>query len=830
MAKKPKVLVLSTDSKTRKLTSKRIRVAVACLSCRKKKRRCDGNQPCLYCHRNHLKCEYVSSSHNKLNTTNTTIINNINNNPNQSEKISNSIQTHNKNVQTNNNLTTPTVLAQSNYSNSYTSNDIIKFEKSQHKNPSFFDNSIHNKQAEKSLEENSLILFDNKEILNQPSTVYLHDTIDYKRIVETIFIKENLQSLIKQFNQYDRKIDINEFLIKLIDRNINKDNFLNLNEIRMVNQSILPPRHVALKLILKTWNYACVLFRFYHRPTIIKILDSLYEDNEYPKCANENRAEALIYAVLAVGALFSKDDHLEACDSNMKKEYYGDEGLKFFIKSKSLIDFADVSDLYSIQTLFMLTLFLQCSANLKSCYHYIGIALRSAIKEGLYKSSSLTGPTPIEDETKKRLFWSIYKVDIYMNCILGLPSSMNEDKIDQELPLDVDDERITPNGIIEPQNKTAFEKISSCGMNNEHTKLLLVMSRIYEYTSQLTLSKILHKVELIRNVHDLELQLNTWYEQLPSALKPTYKMKADDERDYYLKPQKLLQLDFLLTKLTLYKPFFHFITLNSNDYPNLEFQIRMSTNCIKISVEIIRLSYDMINLDLLSGTYWYSIHTIYYSFACLTIYKYQLKERRNPNDEKLREIENVCDLGYKILIELQNYSSAGKRILKVLELIFKQFNDKFLELNQQLINNLQYFKNNHNHTSKYHQPTKNVNLNNRINNRIGAAPESNNHTTNNNNHHHNDFNMNLVGVTGQHNNASLMEHVNNNNNNSNNNDLHLINDSIHIKNHHIGIINTEAYNNTNNTNMLVNPDGNTDFIFNSQNFLNKLLEELELDI
>lgn len=826
MTKKPKILVLSTDLKTRKLTPRRIRVAVACLSCRKKKRRCDGNQPCLYCHRNHLNCEYLTSSSANPNTTDTNSMNNI---LNKSKKISNSIQAENNIIESNNILTVTTVSIQNNYSDTYTSNNISKFEKSQHNNPSFFDNSIHSEQAEESLEEHSRILLDNnKKISHSPPTVYPHDTIDYKRIVETLFTKENLQNIIRYCHQNDKKKDINEFLIKSIDKNINKDNFLNLNEIRMINQSILPPKHIALKLILKTWNYACVLFRFYHRPTIIKILYSLYEDNGYPKSINESRAEALIYAVLAVGALFSKDDHLETYDSNIKKEYYGDEGLKFFIKSKSLIDFADVSDLYSIQTLFMLTLFLQCSANLKSCYHYIGIALRSAIKEGLYKNSSLTGPTPIENETKKRLFWSIYKVDIYMNCILGLPSSMNEDKIDQELPLDVDDERITPNGIIESPNKTGFEKISSCGINNEHTKLLLVMSRIYDYTSQLTLSKILHKTELIKNIHDLELQLENWYKQLPSALKPTYKMKTDDERDYYLKPQKLLQLDFLLTKLTLYKPFFHFITLNSDDYPNLKFQIRMSTNCIKISIEIIRLSYDMINMDLLSGTYWYSIHTIYYSFACLTIYKYQLKERRNPNDEKLSEIENVCNLGYKILIELQNYSSAGKRILKVLELIFKQFNDKFLELNQQLINNLQYFKNNNHHHSIHHQITKNFNVNHHHNNRIGALQGSDNHATNNSNYH-NYFNINFVGVSGQNDDTSFVEHVNNNNNNNNshNSHIHLTNDNKHINNHPIGI-NTDAYDN--NSNLLVNPDNNTDFIFNSQNFLNKLLEELELDI
>lgn len=721
MSKKPKLLVLSTDIKTNQLKPKRLRVSVACLVCRKKKRKCDGILPCLFCKRNKLICQYSN------NTTTSNIVNNsyeinnqntVDNNPANSNLYPN--QDNRMKVMYLNNT------ANNNYSSNYSNNK---------------NHDIIHDEPLNGLDDN-IIIDDSVAKIN------------YKVIVERIFTKEALQKIVSQNyndpnNKKDTQInnpnncsyDINGYIINLIKRNTNKNESLNLLGLRMQTNTILPPRDIALKLILKTWNYACVLFRFYHRPTIIKILDSLYENNGFPRNLIEIRAEALIYSVLAVGALFSRDDVNE--NDTIRREYYRDEGLKFFLYAKKLIDFADVSDIYSIQTIFMLTIFLQCSANLKSCYHYIGIALRSVIKEGLYKKNSLVGPTPIEDETKKRLFWSIYKVDIYMNCILGLPSSLSTDKIDQSLPLDVDDEKITANGILgdgnkirkEPnteednsnttplydnsEEKISITKISSCGMNNEHTKLLLIMSNIYDYTSQLTLSKILQKNELIKNINKLEIKLNHWYTGLPNSLKPEYeKYLSQEDLNVYLKPQKLLYLDFLLTKLTLYKPFFHFITLNINEYPNLEFQIKMSQNCIKISIEIIRLSYNMINENLLNGTYWYSIHTIYYSFACLTIYKYQLLEKRrvqqdeikkqrefgsinilgkdqnkqNTDDYTIKEIQKVYDIGYKILIELQDYSNAGKRILKVLELIFKQFNEKFLEMNRQLINNLKNFK------------------------------------------------------------------------------------------------------------------------------------------
>lgn len=68
----------------------------------------------------------------------------------------------------------------------------------------------------------------------------------------------------------------------------------------------LPPREIALKFIQKTWDCACVLFRFYHRPTIISILDSIYEAEKHGKqyTPEQVKTQPLIYSVLAVGALF----------------------------------------------------------------------------------------------------------------------------------------------------------------------------------------------------------------------------------------------------------------------------------------------------------------------------------------------------------------------------------------------------------------------------------------------------------------------------------------------------------------------------------------------
>lgn len=515
---------------------------------------------------------------------------------------------------------------------------------------------------------------------------------DYQNIVETLFSKKVLDKI--KSNNPD-KSSRKQYMTKLLENNIDQEKMiLNLNLFKEVNGASLPPRYIALKLILKSWNFAGVLFRFYHRPTLIKMLDSLYESNGYPKTNEESQAISLVYAVLAVGALFSKDDFDESDKTN--REFCHDEGLRFFNKAQDLINFKDINGIYAIQTLFMMAMFLQCSANLDQCYYYIGIAKRLALREKLHRKSSLTGPTMIEDESKKRLFWSIYKVDIYLNCILGLPSSMSENNVDQEFPLDIDDEKITAVSSLSDFNDVLNDPthgISSCGMNNEHTKLILVMLRIHRGLYSLDL-KILSVRE--QYMAQFEHALQSWYDELPTQLKREHIYVTPVEREHYLKPSKLLYLDFLLTKLILYKPFFHFINIDTPALGELKsrltFQISMARNCVEISKEIISLALEMINADVINGTYWFSIHTIFYSVACLTAYRYHLQQQEQhgmsgnfKSSKELASVEKYYQLGYEVLVKLKANSMASERIYNVLSSIFKEFNQNMLDLSRQVI-------------------------------------------------------------------------------------------------------------------------------------------------
>ena len=103
--------------------------------------------------------------------------------------------------------------------------------------------------------------------------------------------------------------------------------------------------------------------------------------------------------------------------------------LEYFKSSRQLLDITDCRDLISLQAIIFMIQFLQSSAKLSTCYAYIGVALRSALRMGLHRSFNLKF-NPIEAETRKRIFWVTRRMDTYVGAMLGLPRFLDDEDID----------------------------------------------------------------------------------------------------------------------------------------------------------------------------------------------------------------------------------------------------------------------------------------------------------------------------------------------------------------------------------------------------------------
>ncbi|CAK9436315.1 uncharacterized protein LODBEIA_P08730 [Lodderomyces beijingensis] len=452
---------------------------------------------------------------------------------------------------------------------------------------------------------------------------------------------------------------------------------------------MLPPKEEALRLIYTTWTKACVLFRFYHRPSMLEEIDLLYSLDPSQYGDRQQKFLPFLYSSLACGSLFSKSPYTNSTVNDDLE----DDGFKYFLEARKLIDISNVGDCNSIQIIIMMIIYLQCSARLSTCYSYIGIALRSALKEGLHRNLSVFQNSrrkldTIEVDTRKRMFFTIYKMDIYINSLLGLPRYLHEDEFDQELPVDMDDENITRSGYdYEKQDG----KLSSSGCANYHTKLMFIMSHIIKklYPVKVTnVGKNPGPDDIHRNVTELEIELKTWLNNLPKELQPTDPNSSKiDVPEKFVLANCYLQLAFLNCQIMLYRPFIHFISDSRSGRSSDPRSLIRGRNCIKIARMVVKLANKMIDEKLLIGTYWFSLYTIFFSIACLVYYYHFANYNNNglganyagvlfDDDLNIDIIKKDIEIGKKVLDCLKNSSTSSLRIYNILNTLFEQLNRK----------------------------------------------------------------------------------------------------------------------------------------------------------
>ncbi|CAN9480239.1 unnamed protein product [Alternaria alternata] len=263
-------------------------------------------------------------------------------------------------------------------------------------------------------------------------------------------------------------------------------------------------------------QYSAML-RVVHLPTFYKQMDRLYQVSSENYGTAETSFLPLFYSVLALGKLYSENDIATDVASY---DVLTDEGLKYFKASRQLLDITDCRDLTSLQAIIFMIQFLQSSAKLSTCYAYIGVALRSALRMGLHRSFNVKF-NPIEAETRKRIFWVIRRMDTYVGAMLGLPRFLDDEDIDQEWPIEVDDEYITETEIL-PMPEGS---ISVMAAFNAHTRLVQILNKICKYvypikgTQSGAKNSVTYSVGYSK-IREIEQDLARWLDELPVALKP----------------------------------------------------------------------------------------------------------------------------------------------------------------------------------------------------------------------------------------------------------------------------------------------------------------------
>jgi Fungal specific transcription factor domain len=186
-----------------------------------------------------------------------------------------------------------------------------------------------------------------------------------------------------------------------------------------------------------------------------------------------------------------------------------------------MLPLTECRDIWSLQAVIFMIMFLQSSASMSTCHSYISAAMAASLQMGLHRSQP-EAMDPIERETRKRIFWTIRTLDTYIVAILGLPRTIGDDDIDQEMPLELDDQYITGKAILSMPDG----QISVIAGVNAHTSLIQILGKVVTdvYPTKRIKTEASKKTRAYvvsdAKVREVERDLQHWAKNLPMHLRP----------------------------------------------------------------------------------------------------------------------------------------------------------------------------------------------------------------------------------------------------------------------------------------------------------------------
>ncbi|KAM5463145.1 Gypsy retrotransposon integrase-like protein 1 [Microsporum ferrugineum] len=420
----------------------------------------------------------------------------------------------------------------------------------------------------------------------------------------------------------------------------------------------LPSKQEAHKFCTHALEDACCIMRFLHKPTFWAMFDRVYDTPLEQYSNEENSFLPLLYLALAVGCLFRGPG-----DCTLEKSGYEsavDQGFQYFRAGRQLLDITECRDLTSLQAVCFMILFLQASANIRTCYSYIGIALRAAVRLGLHRSVPVKF-NPIELETRKRIFWVVRKMDVHVSTILGLPSMLSEDDIDQTYPVAVDDEYITKDGILPmPSNYICLMQGA-----NAHMKLGRIMLKVmkYIYPIKVATHGDNHRYMVSHSkIRELERDLQKWMEALPDVYRPGGEAPIEVER-----MRQLLRICYAHVQMVMYRPFLHYVTGGSKGQEIDKRSYACAAACVSVARNVVHITAGMKKKQLLNGSYWFTMYTTYFAILTLLFFILENPESAAAKDGILKDALE----GKNVLAGLAKKSMAADRCAQSLNSMFK---------------------------------------------------------------------------------------------------------------------------------------------------------------
>ncbi|PSR80788.1 hypothetical protein BD289DRAFT_54504 [Coniella lustricola] len=214
----------------------------------------------------------------------------------------------------------------------------------------------------------------------------------------------------------------------------------------------LPPRDEAFNY--SEWFFAVigVFIPVLHKPTYMELLSRLYDDPDF----KPSRAElAMVHMLFAM--MYYQFGCRDGGDSDKKARFNEISNRHYHWCVDKMWDLLADTSLASVQALVLMATHCRSFPKPGPAFVICSLAWNRAIECNLHRPFLFRNePTTLENEMRKRAFWSIFTVVVMLYGRLGRPMPIRSEDIDVDLPIAIPDECLTEQGITDP------ERIGEC--------------------------------------------------------------------------------------------------------------------------------------------------------------------------------------------------------------------------------------------------------------------------------------------------------------------------------------------------------------------------------
>lgn len=265
-----------------------------------------------------------------------------------------------------------------------------------------------------------------------------------------------------------------------------------------------------MELLGEFFEHFNTMLPIFHEPTFIHLVDLQYSDSPYGgsgwwACLNVALSLACRMRAMNSGSGINKQQDSAAW--------------AYFKNALAVVPELVLknTDLFTVQALVAMCIFLQGTPNPQPSFALIGAAIRSAQSIGLHKRGQGYGFNPVEIEQRKRVFWVAYLVDKDVCLRSGRPPAQEFSDWNVELPSEDPEDGM--GNVLLADGKTNFN------IFRKMCEFAVISGDVFQNLYSVNASKQTDG-ELLNAVNTLDLQLEAWKESIPIELRPEHEIQS----------------------------------------------------------------------------------------------------------------------------------------------------------------------------------------------------------------------------------------------------------------------------------------------------------------